>query len=99
MLAQDPLRDLIDAIDGLGPEEGAGLRETLSHLSAALAGRRAAPAFGTCRDCRHFTPGAESGYCACLAAELAAEELDKLCASYLGPAHDMEPEGDRNGRA
>ena len=99
MLAQDPLRDLIDVIDGLGPEDGAVLRETLSHLSAALAGRREAPAFGTCRDCRHFAPGAETGYCACLAAELAAEELDKLCASYLGPAHDMEPEGDRNGRA
>jgi DNA-binding MarR family transcriptional regulator len=99
MLAEDPLRDLIGAIDRLGPEEGARLRGTLSRLSAALSNRRETPAFGTCRDCRHFAPGAETGYCACLAAELAAGELDKLCASYLGPAHDLEPEGERNGRA
>jgi DNA-binding MarR family transcriptional regulator len=99
MLAKDPLRDLIGVIDGLEHGERERLLETLSRVAAALSGRRGAPAFGTCRDCSHFAPGAGKGYCACMAAELATEELDKLCASYQGPVQGIQTEGDRNGRA
>jgi DNA-binding MarR family transcriptional regulator len=100
MLAHDPLGQLIGVIDGLDDADRARLVETLSRLAVALSHRREAPAFGTCRDCRHFAPGAGTGYCACLAAELATGELDKLCASYRGPTHDRETqEGERNGPA
>jgi DNA-binding MarR family transcriptional regulator len=97
MLAQDPLRDLVGVINALADDDRGRLLDTLSRVSAALSTSRGVPAFGTCRDCRHFAPGAGTGYCACLAADLANEELDKLCASYRGPAYGMEPEGDRNG--
>jgi DNA-binding MarR family transcriptional regulator len=97
-LANDPLRDLIGVIGQLEDADRDRLRETLSRVAATLSDRRGTPAFGTCRDCRHFAPGAGTGYCACMAADLAAEELDKLCASYRGPAQGTENEGDPNGR-
>lgn len=82
MLAQDPLRDLIGVIDGLGATERDRFLTTLSRLASALAMRRDAPAFGTCRDCTHFGTSADTAYCACMAAELAVEDIAKLCASY-----------------
>ena len=99
MLARDPLRALIDAIDAIEETERERLRQTLSRLASALSDSRDAPAFGTCRDCTHFAAGAERAYCACMAAELTGEELDKLCASYRGPAHGMQTEGERDERA
>jgi len=97
MLAQDPLRDLIDVIDCLGTLERNRFLETLSRLASALAVRRETPAFGTCRDCSHFGMSGDTAYCACMAAELAADETTRLCASYLGPTFRRPGEGDRNG--
>src|SRR6056297_2046982 len=51
MLAQDPLRDLIDVIDRLGATERNRFLTTLSRLASTLAIQRDAPAFGTCQDC------------------------------------------------
>jgi DNA-binding MarR family transcriptional regulator len=82
MLARDPLRDLIGVIDGLGARERDRLLATLSRVASALSMLREVPAFGTCRDCSHFGTSAGTAYCACMAAELAAEDIAKLCASY-----------------
>lgn len=87
MLARDPLRDIIDVIARLAAPERTQLVETLSRLAFAVSDVREVPAFGTCHDCTHFTPTGQTGYCACMAAELAAEETTKLCASFtLGPS-------------
>lgn len=86
MLTQDPLRDLIGVIDALGSAERDRFLATLSRVASVLALRRDMPAFGTCRDCSHFGTSGDAAFCACMAAELAAEETTKLCASYSGPA-------------
>jgi DNA-binding MarR family transcriptional regulator len=95
-LRRDPMRELVGVIGQLGDDDRDRLMHTLARVGMALSGLRDAPTFGTCRDCRHFTPRAGTGYCACLAAELAAEELDKLCVSYRGPTHATQPEGGRD---
>lgn len=82
MLENDPLRVLVGLIDGMERAETARLLSTLSALSSALAVKRSAPAFGTCRDCTHFSTTANTAYCACMAAELASDEIDRLCASF-----------------
>jgi DNA-binding MarR family transcriptional regulator len=100
MLAEDPLRDLVGSIGDLAPESRADLLEALSHVTASLAGARQTRAFGTCRDCTHFTPTGGSGYCACMAVALATDEIDKLCASYDGPVREPQlEEGHENDRA
>jgi len=96
MLGQDPLRDLIRVIDRLGSAESARFLMTLSRLASALAMRREVPSFGTCRDCSHFGTSGGAAYCACMAAELAAEDIEKLCASYI-PTLEATSQGDRNG--
>lgn len=82
ILARDPLRDLIGALDGLGAAERAHFLKTLSRLASVLAMRRDRPVFGTCRDCSHFARFGGTAYCACMAQELAAEDIPKLCASH-----------------
>ncbi len=99
MLAQDPLRDLMGVIDELGANERDRFLETLSRLASALAGLREVPSFGTCDDCSHFASVGGTAYCACIAAELAADEIDKLCASYRGTANILQMEGKRDDRA
>ncbi|MGM0740846.1 MAG: MarR family winged helix-turn-helix transcriptional regulator [Pseudomonadota bacterium] len=95
MLAQDPLRDLIDVIGDLDTAERDAFLATLSRLASALAMRRDLPAFGTCGDCTHFSPSGGMAYCACMAEELAAADIPKLCASYT-PTLEPRPQGDRD---
>ena len=88
MLAQDPLRDLIEMIDALGAAEREPFLTTLSRLASTLSKQRGRPAFGTCQDCAYFTTSGDTAFCACMAEELAAVDTPKLCASYmpaLGP--------------
>jgi hypothetical protein len=47
-----------------------------------LADSRNTVAFGTCGDCRHFSGGGATGYCACVAAELAPTDLGRLCINF-----------------
>ncbi len=93
LLEHDPLRDVIGVINGLEAGERDRFLATLSRLASAFAGLRAVPAFGTCRDCSHFTPAGESGHCACMAAELSADDIERLCASF-GPARAIGTEGE-----
>lgn len=95
MLAQDPLRDLIDVIDRLGATERNRFLTTLSRLASTLAMQRAAPAFGTCQDCSHFAASGDTAYCACMAEDLAAVDIPKLCASYT-PTPEPQSQGDRH---
>lgn len=95
MLAQDPLRDLIDVIGGLAAAERNRFLMTLSRLSSTLAMQRNLPAFGTCRDCSHFAPSGGTAYCACMAEELACVDIPKLCASYT-PTPEHQSQGDRH---
>ena len=82
VMRDDPLRALSEAIDRL---EG-GLRTTLRQALPALAGElaviRGTVAFGTCSDCRHFSSGGTTSYCACVAAELAPADLGRLCINF-----------------
>ena len=66
--------------------EGEAFLATLSRLASSLADLKNARAFGTCLDCTHYTPADDGGFCACMAAELGADEIDKLCGSYHSPA-------------
>lgn len=95
ILAQDPLRDLIDVIDRLGATERNRFLTTLSRLASTLAIQRDAPAFGTCQDCSHFAASDDTAYCACMAEELAAVDIPKLCASYT-PTPEPQSQGDRH---
>jgi DNA-binding MarR family transcriptional regulator len=98
ILAQDPLRDLVGLIGGLGDAESARFLTTLSKLTAALAAQRGAPSFGTCRGCSHFGTSGGAAYCACMAAELTDEETLRLCASHT-PAAGTSTEEERDGAA
>ena len=95
MLDHDPLRGLVGLIDALDGAESAQLLATLSGLASTLAAKRDVPAFGTCRDCCHFCTTGDAAYCACMAAELAADETTKLCVSYT-PLPGTNNEGDRD---
>jgi DNA-binding MarR family transcriptional regulator len=95
MLARDPLRDLIDVIDGLTPRERDSFLKTLSRLASTLAMQRDVPAFGSCHDCSHFERTGDTAYCACMAEELAAVDIPKLCASYT-PEHEPIRRGVRH---
>jgi DNA-binding MarR family transcriptional regulator len=95
MLDNDPLRVLVGLIDRLDDAESARFLTTLSGLASALAAKRDVPSFGTCRDCTHFGTTGDAAYCACMAAELAADEIDRLCASYT-PMHGNTSEGGRD---
>lgn len=95
MLRQDPLRDLVAVLDDLGSFERDRFLTTLSRLASSLAMRRDLPVFGTCRDCSHFAAPGGTAYCACMAEELEAVDIPKLCASYA-PTLGPQAEGDRN---
>ena len=99
MLSRDPLRDLIGLIDGLASDDRERFLDTLTRLAFGLALRREVPAFGTCQDCSHFGKSGGSAYCACMAEELAADEMTKLCASYRGPIVGESNKGDHNDAA
>lgn len=98
MLTRDPLCDLMGVIDKLETEERDRFLETLSRLSSALAQSKDVPSFGTCSDCSHFSSDGEASYCACISAELAADDVDRLCASYRGPTGSTLTEGGRDDR-
>lgn len=89
MLAHDPMHDIVGLIRRIEPAESRRFLRTLSHLVVALAGLRAAPPFGSCTDCNHFSPMPGGGYCGCMAAVMAAEETTRLCASF-DPAQPLE---------
>lgn len=98
MLDNDPLRVLVGLIDGLEDAESARFEATLSGLASALAEKRGVPSFGTCRDCGHFGTTGVAAYCACMAAELAADETTRLCVRYA-PMLGNNSEGDRDAAA
>jgi len=86
LFSGDPLGQLNGLLGAFDPAEREAFLATLSRLASSLANLKNARAFGTCRDCTHFTPADDSGFCACMAAELGADEIGKLCGSYHGPA-------------
>lgn len=101
LLRRDPLGDMIGVIARFEDAERARFLATLSRLVAGLADRRAAPIFGTCHDCSHFAPHGDSGYCACMAAELAPEDIDRLCAVFApvtGPRNTAHPAQNTEGQ-
>ena len=81
-LNADPLADLMRLIDLIKPKERAAFLATLSLLSETLAGLKGAQAFGTCKACTHYTSSDGGGYCACIAAELAPDDVGKLCVNF-----------------
>lgn len=81
-LSRDPLRDLALSLATLPAALQGALAEALPLLVAHLAARRDAPSFGTCRDCQHYSDSDAEAYCACMAAGLAATELDRLCINF-----------------
>lgn len=86
MLLDDPLRNLTALLGGLEPDAREVFRATLSQLSSALAKHKQARAFGTCVDCTHFSSSEGDRYCVCIAAEVNAGDIDKLCGSYSAPS-------------
>jgi len=82
ILKVDPLADLMCLIDLIKPKKRAAFLATLSLLSETLAGLKGAQAFGTCKACTHYTSSDGGGYCACIAAELAPDDVGKLCVNF-----------------
>ncbi len=99
MLAKDPLCDLMGVIEALGQLERDRFLDTLSGLATALAELREVPSFGTCGDCSHFSSDGGVSYCACISAQLATDEIDKLCASYRRPNMNSQTKGHRDEQA
>lgn len=91
MLTEDPLGDLNRLLGAMESPERLAFLATLSRLSSSLAAVKNAPAFGTCRDCRHYTPSPGIGFCACLAAAVDVDDIDLLCASYRCPPGTVSP--------
>ncbi len=83
-LAGDPLRDLARAVARLEDDLQAALSRALPALAGAIADIRATNAFGTCNDCRHLAQG--GSYCACVAADLAPDDLGRICARFMPQA-------------
>ena len=81
-LKADPLLDLMTLIDDISSQERAVFLATLSRLSETLAGLKGVQAFGTCEACNHYSQSDGGGYCACVAAELIADDLGKLCVNF-----------------
>ncbi len=92
MLDNDPLRGLIGVIAAIDGRERDRFLETLLRLASGLASLRAVPAFGTCRDCSHFVACGAGWCCACVSADLAAGDIDRLCASFA-PLRAVQIEG------
>jgi DNA-binding MarR family transcriptional regulator len=82
MLAADPLRHLMAAIDDLPPADRAALARILPELSACLAQARGTAPVGTCGNCDHFDARGAGGYCACVAQSLAPFEIGQLCTRF-----------------
>lgn len=98
-LEKDPLCDLMGVIESLGQRESDRFLDTLSRLATALADLREVPSFGTCGDCSHYSSDGGVSYCACISAQLATDEIDRLCASYRKPDTDTHAEGQRDEQA
>lgn len=91
-LARDPLSDLTRALGDLPQAARDSLLAALSQVSERLSDLRAAPVFGTCSDCTHFSGPGGAAFCACMAAELAHDEIGRLCQSFRArPAGDTVP--------
>ena len=82
VMQHDPLCDLTDAIDRLEGTLRTALRRALPALAGELAKIRGTVVFGTCGDCRHFSGGGKTSYCACVAAEVAQTDLGRLCINF-----------------
>ena len=82
ILAADPLRHLMAAIDHLPEADRAALARILPGLSAQLAGARGGASVGTCGHCDHFDARGDGGYCACVAQSLAPFEIGQLCTRF-----------------
>jgi DNA-binding MarR family transcriptional regulator len=82
IMRHDPLRDLTEAIDRLEGSLRSALRQALPALAGELAKIRGTVVFGTCGDCRHFSGGGTTSYCACVAAEVAPSDLGRLCINF-----------------
>lgn len=82
IMRHDPLRDLTEAIDRLELRMRTALRRALPALAGELAKIRDTVAFGTCGDCRHFSRGGTTSYCACVSGELPAADVGRLCVSF-----------------
>jgi len=82
ILATDPLRHLMAAIDHLPQPDRAALERILPELSAHLAAARGAASVGTCGHCDHFDSRGDGGYCACVAQSLAPFEIGQLCTRF-----------------
>lgn len=78
----DPLREMTEAIDRLDGSLRTALRQALPALAGELAKIRGTVVFGTCGDCRHFSGGGTTSYCACVAAEVAQSDLGRLCINF-----------------
>ncbi len=88
-MRHDPLRDLTEAIDRLQGSLRIALRQALPALAGELAKIRGTVVFGTCGDCRHFSGGGATSYCACVAAEVAPTDLGRLCINFAAN-HDRK---------
>tara|TARA_B110000503_G_scaffold22642_2_gene35190 strand:- start:5439 stop:6041 length:603 start_codon:yes stop_codon:yes gene_type:complete len=86
LISRDPLGELNGLLGAFDAAEREAFLATLSRLATSLADLKNARAFGTCRDCIHFTPTGDGGFCTCMAVDLGADQVDKLCGSYRGPA-------------
>ena len=82
VMRHDPLHDMTEAIDRLEGTLRTALRRALPALAGELAKIRGTVVFGTCGDCRHFSGGGKTRYCACVAAEVAPSDLGRLCINF-----------------
>lgn len=79
-LENDPLRDLRQVLGALPEATRTALNEAVLQAISELAYLRAAPTFGTCRDCTHLDHN--SSYCHCTQSLLALPEMQAICVDF-----------------
>lgn len=84
VLAEDPLKRLVAAIDGVDPATRATLSECLPHLIERVAGSTCQTVFGTCQDCCNLSgPDGTGPRCKCMDLALAPDDMERLCVNFV----------------
>lgn len=81
-LAGDPLQALAGVLSALPPQDLAPFHQRLQSVAAALAGRSAAPVFGSCENCVHFAFEGDAAWCHCTQSRIPELEIAALCVDH-----------------
>lgn len=89
LLADDPLSDLEESINGLPNAAQKALGASLEYLMKDMLARRGGRPFGACKTCRYFRQSEDQGapyFCDLLREPLSTSDSEKICAELQSVA-------------